>query len=52
MGNLLDNPSLLMRKQFVRDTETVKETLKKGEKFATVSREMAPMALQAMAAPA
>ena len=30
MGNLLDTPSLLMRKQFVRNTETVKETLNQG----------------------
>ena len=33
MGNLLDTPSLLMRKKFVRNTETVQETLKQGEKF-------------------
>lgn len=33
MGNLLDTPSLLMRKKFVRNTETVQEKLNEGEKF-------------------
>ena len=30
MGNTLDKPSLLMRKQFVRNTTTKDENVKKG----------------------
>ena len=33
MGNLLDNPSLLMRRQYVRNTVTADENLNKGEQF-------------------
>lgn len=30
MGNVLDKPSLLIQKQFVQDTQTENESLKKG----------------------
>lgn len=37
MGNLLENPSLLMRMHYVRDTETIEEKLDEGEKFEQVN---------------
>lgn len=37
MGNLLDTPSLLMHKKFVRDTETATEALNEGERFDRVN---------------
>ena len=33
VGNLLDNPSLLMTMNYVRNTETVEEKLDQGEEF-------------------
>ena len=33
MGTLLEDPSLLMSKQFVRNTDTKEEVLAKGEAF-------------------
>jgi hypothetical protein len=34
LGNLLDRPSLLMKRLFTRQTETENESLKAGNEFA------------------
>jgi hypothetical protein len=34
MGNTLDKPSLLMKRQFVRTTNTVDQVVKKGVQYA------------------
>ena len=34
MGNILDRPTLLMKKQFVRNTTTGNENLKKGTDYS------------------
>jgi len=34
MGNILDRPTLLMKKQFVRNTTTGNEHLKKGTDYS------------------
>lgn len=34
MGNILDRPTLLMKKQFVRNTATGNENLKKGTDYS------------------
>lgn len=45
MGNLLENPSLLMRRQYVRNTLTEDENLNEGQKFDQV--DTAAMEMQA-----
>jgi len=41
LGNLLDRPSLLMKRLFTRQTETENENLKSGTEFAQHHEAMA-----------
>ena len=36
MGNTLDRPTLLMKRNFVQDTKTLDEKLNQGEEFKKV----------------
>jgi len=40
LGNLLDRPSLLMKRLFTRQTETENEQLKAGNEFARMEEKM------------
>ena len=47
MGNTLDKPSLLMRKQFIRSTTTNDENAKKGSEYTNLVNKNAEMAGEA-----